>query len=86
MLSVLPCAWAQTETGKLQNDGLTAEKILVARAAYTQHEDIARCPGHGHTLSVVDPASRKAFAGPKNRLVVRCCLFGSCGRGKVKAQ
>ena len=30
MLSVLPCAWAQTGDGQTPNDGLAAEKILVA--------------------------------------------------------
>jgi hypothetical protein len=51
MLSALPCAWAQTGDGQTPNDGLAAEKILVARGAYTQHEDIACCSGDGQTLS-----------------------------------
>jgi hypothetical protein len=51
MLRVLPSAWAQTGDGQTANDGLTAGKILVARGAYTQPEDITRCSGDGQTLS-----------------------------------
>jgi hypothetical protein len=49
--SVLPCVLAQTGEGQTANDSVAAEKILVARSPYTQHEDIARSSSEGQTLS-----------------------------------
>src|SRR5580704_4516308 len=57
MLSALPCAWAHARDGQTPNEGLTAEKILVALAAYT-NQDIACCSGDGQTLSEL--AQRRA--------------------------
>jgi hypothetical protein len=47
--SAPPCVLAQTGDGHTANDDLSANKILVARSPYTQHEDIARCSGEGQT-------------------------------------
>lgn len=51
MLSGLPYAWPQTPVGQTAPDRPTAEKILVARRTYSQHEDIASCSDDGQRLS-----------------------------------
>jgi hypothetical protein len=51
MASLLPCAWAQAGNSQTPNEGPNAEKIRIARGAYTQHEDIPSCSGDGQTVS-----------------------------------
>jgi hypothetical protein len=61
--SVLPSAWAQigegqtAEEGQTANDSRIAEKILIARHPYTQHEDVPR--GAGDTLTLSERAQSR---------------------------
>lgn len=49
ILSVLPCAWAQTKEGQTTNNSPTAKEVLAARSSYTQTEDVTFCSRDGQT-------------------------------------
>jgi hypothetical protein len=65
MLSVLPCAWAQTGIAPRGNDIPATGRIVIAHGAYSQRDDLADRSGDGQALS--EFAQRRPLISPNVR-------------------